>query len=173
MDRIFPWNKNNESEEVKSEENLYLEKMFDLVNKGIRELIVNLKDTNDEFNSFSALKKSRIKRAFEMKVQFKINALEDEFFSMMNLLKEMDKSLRLKNFQKLDNLLRTYYASYLPVAEKLNLLSEFYSVLPDEYIKHLKDMDRIAEKTLLFSKRKASSQALYENLKGIYNILSV
>ncbi|NTW71080.1 MAG: hypothetical protein HGA49_02430 [Eubacteriaceae bacterium] len=173
MDRTFPWNKNNEAAVVKNEENLYLEKMFELVNKGILELILDLKNTNDEFNSFSGLKKSKIKKIFEMKVQLKINALEDELFNIMNLLKEIDKSLRSKNFEKLDDLLRTYHANCLPVADKLVLLSEFYSFLPEVYIRHLKDEERIAEKSMLFSKRKSSSEVLYENLKGIYNILSL
>ncbi len=155
------------------EDNKYLEDMFALVYSDIMEYLEIMRLTESEIKSLPYFSRSKVKKAFAQSIGLSVDDLNREFLEIKNFLYTIERDIKVKNFIKLDEKLRTYAFKYIPLIDKLLPLSEFYLSVPEQFKRSNRKRGDFAGIDEEYEKRRMQIIHLHENLTGIYRVIAV
>jgi len=155
------------------EDNKYLEDMFALVYSDILEYLEIIRLTESEIKSLPYFSRSKVKKEFTQSTGLSVDDMNREFLEIRNFLYTIERDIKVKNFIKLEEKLRTYAYKYIPLIDKLIPLSKFYSSVPEQFKRANKKRGDFTDIDGEYEKRRSRIIHLHENLTGIYRVIAV
>ncbi|MFZ7119609.1 MAG: hypothetical protein ACOWWH_01485 [Eubacteriaceae bacterium] len=172
IDENILYNKSNKYVNVYIENNGVLDhgedlqELFEIVSNNCLKLLNVIKKTEEDFNKLSFFVRHKKKKNFENIVKITLENFKNAIIEIKDLWRNINKNIIDKNYEELNNNLRTYQFKYNPITEKLVLLANYYENNSDEFKSIDIDYKHIEE-------RKHVSKTLYDNLVLLYSVLYV
>ncbi|MFZ7134078.1 MAG: hypothetical protein ACOWWR_17165 [Eubacteriales bacterium] len=167
------WNFQEYDDEDLKVESGYLAKLFDNIFEGCNILFENITQTEQEYTQLPFFTRSKGLKYFEKTNDISFKELKDHIVSIQKLFRDIQEDIQIRNYDKLNNHLRTYYFTYSPIVQKFTRIEKYFEDVPEFFQKKDKSNSKYSEFVNQYERRKNTIHHLHKDLNKIYALLSI